>query len=827
MAAPQFEFVSLADKAKQALDGISHTLSSSLLLLDDSFALVIRHSYGLAAFYRNFQPLNVLSVDIEPLSLLPLHSLHADGGEDSDSKHAAADKGDGWDEWQWEEKSEAVASTATSATASNPKASASPPAVTVLLSSAITPSLVSHIASVITTLRCSAPFRSSPLYVYSALSSQWHDAAGLSSYAAIEALLPSPASVLHLPLPYSLLLPTLFFLPSLSSLAPIPASTEAETAADVLPSLPSLSSLVKARAADGAKRTTGRHGGSARSLGQSSGTFPASSSASHISAVLTSLLMQLRLQPEVFSSGRLGHSVGQALHDSITRHLHTISSGNASRTAVKSGKAGSSSSDALRSEQPHGWQTASVVLVDRIHDMAAVCAHTTHVLDRMFYAERRTREEPASDVLSVSAFHTAVNTLHHSGDKDCSMLLNALVNESLPSVLRVASRLLASSSTAEQSRGRRKGDVDVSQVSEQVKQMEENTGSMAAHHGLYRMTRALVRAESEEADAGGADSGISEQWRQLQSLERICLSSLPSANSTPSESPLSALVELLQSPSASARSVPLLPLLALSSFLFSALGDVSLSATQEQQYRDALLHRVRADHSRDEMVARLVGIEGDVESFVSRSLTLLQQMRYARATFSSPQLSAISVSDESEGEPFVARLLNLCLDPAQSAADLEHHHNTELSAFDQLRQGAKESLKAAAALRTRPSGGSSGSGSGRAAGNDNVHQSLSSFLSLGSSVVNKVTSSLSSSMAAGSSDASHPSQQSTVVLVVLGDVSWLEVTAMLRVAALYPACNVLIGCTGIADPEEMAWKTFGPPSATCVGTAASSDNNAT
>jgi len=799
MAAAQFEFISLAEKAKQALDGISHSLSSSLLLVDDPSATIIRHSYGLAAFYRTFQPLNVLPIDVELHELAATQALQAHRGEDSGNKQAA-ENGDGWDEWQWDEKSEAAAtappnsSTSASASSSSPTVS---PAVTVLLGGFVTASLVSHISAVIATLRSSQPFASSRLYVYSALSSQSHEAAGLPSYATIESKLPAASSVHQLPLTYSLLLPSVFFLPSTSPLAFTTARGDAETAADVLPSLSSFSSLVKGRPAEDAKRA--KHNN--RVEGGSSGTPPTpsstgSSSISCISAALTSLLTHLRVRPDVCSSGRVGHEVGQRVKDAVARHITSLSS-TQSRTGARKGKAAGSSPESSH-EQQQGWQTASVVLVDRLHDVTAACSHSAHVLDHMYFTERRA-SGAASAAPSTSTLYSAVNALHHTGDKDCTMLLNALVNEPLPAVLRIASRLLASSSAAEPSKGRRKGDVDVSKLREQVAQMKADVGSMCAHHGLYEMTKAIVRAESDDVDDGGDEQAgsVSDHWRQMQSLERVCLSSLPSPDSTSSESPLATLLDLLQSSSAAARSLPLLPLLSLSSFLFSALGDLPLSDAHERQYRDALLHRVQTDVGRDELVARLVGGAGDAELFVDRTLTLLQQMRYARATFSSPQLSSLLVSDADEPrvEPFVARLLSLCLDPSQSASDLEQHHSTEPSAFDQLRQGAKESIKAAAALRSRGS------------------DSVSSFLSLGSSVVNKMTSSLSSSMAGGSTAASHPSQHSTLLLMVLGDVSWLEVSAMLRVAALHPACNVLIGCTGIADAEEMAWKTFASPSA--------------
>ena len=458
------------------------------------------------------------------------------------------------------------------------------------------------------------------------------------------------------------------------------------------------------------------------------------------------------------------------------------------------------------------WQTASVVLVDRLHDMAAVCSHSSHVLDRIYYTQRRVADAPSlpSPAMFTSALYTTINALHHSGDKECAMLLNALVSEPLPSALRIASRLLASSSPAEPSTGKRKGDVSITKLQEQVAQMQANTASMCAHQGLYQMTSAIVRAEADESESNAND-----RWRQLQSLERVCLSSLPSGESAQSsDSPVAALVDLLQPPSSAAasRSLPLLPLLALSAFVFSALGDLPLSASDEAQYRAALVRRVQHDRANDEVVARLIGSADNAESFVTRTVTLLQQMRYARATFSSSQLSNLLVasSDEPRTEPFVSRLLSLCLDSAQSAADLEHHHSAELSTFDQLRLGARESLKAAAALRD-----SAVSGGGKAAKAANVQQSLSSFLSIGSSVVNKMTSSLSSSMAGGSTGSSnvHPSQHSTLLFIVLGDVSWLEVSDMLRVAALHPACNVLIGCTGVADAEEMAWKTFAPPEA--------------
>ena len=98
MAAAEYLHVSLAEHAKQALDGISDSLSSSLLLLDDSFAFSLRHSYGLAAFYRTFQPLNVLPLDIDPHLLRALHTLHTERKDKNDlsDKHAG-EQGDGWD----------------------------------------------------------------------------------------------------------------------------------------------------------------------------------------------------------------------------------------------------------------------------------------------------------------------------------------------------------------------------------------------------------------------------------------------------------------------------------------------------------------------------------------------------------------------------------------------------------------------------------------------------------------------------------------------------------------------------------------------------------
>ena len=823
MAATEFEFVSLAEKAKQALDGINHALSSSLLLVDDPFALIIRHSYGLDAFYRTFQPLNVLHIDAELPTAIDAYSLQVDSDDTHAGKQHAAENGDGWDEWQWDEKTEAAAasstSTATSSSASSNSVSSASPPVTVLLSGSLTPPVVSKLASVIASLRSAASFASSRLYVYSAVSSHSHVSAGLSSYSAIEALLPSPCSVHHLPLTYSLLLPSVFFIPSASSLSFTGAQHEAETAStDVLPSLSSLSSLVKGRPATAvpvaaavghnAKTANKQHGSTTSSSSSAtSHSSSASSSVSSISAALSSLLIHLRLRPDVFSSGRVGHQVGETVTDAVTQHLQSISSASSS---TNKGKAGSRLAGVAQQQQqqPQSWQVASVVLVDRMHDMAAVCSHTSHVLDHIYYTQRRTAEA-VSHPISTSAFYTAVNALHHSGDKDCMMLLNALVNEPLPSALRIASRLVASASP-EPSAGRRKGDVSVTKLREQVQQMEGNMGSLCAHHGLYQMTSALVRAEDDAAESDGDDaaSSASDRWRQLQSLERVCLSSLPSGGSaTSSDSPVATLVDLLQSPSTAtaSRSLPLLPLLSLSSFVFSVLGDMPLSASDEQQYRAALLRRVQLDRAHDELVARLVGGADDVEPFVERVMTLLQQMRYARATFSATQLSNLLAlnSDEPRVEPFVGRLLSLCLDPSQSAADLEHHQQSaELSTFDQLKLGAKDTLKAAAALR------------GRGVDSANVQQSLSSFLSLGSSVVNKMTSSLSSSMAGGSTAApSHPSQHSTLLFVVLGDVSWLEGSEMLRVAALHPACNVLIGCTGVADAEEMAWKTFAAPSA--------------
>ena len=819
-AAAPFEFISLREKAAQALDAISHALTACLLLLDDPFALIIRHSYGLDKFYRTFQPLNVLPLDIDLHSLTPTHALQADTGDEADIKHGA-DSGDGWDEWKWEDKSEAVtapsASNLTSGSVSSNSATLCP-AISVLVSSFLTPPLIAHIASAVATLRSSSPFAASSLFVFSGHSSQSHEAAGLSPYASIEAQLPAHSSVNHLPLSFSLLLPSVFFLPSQSSLSFTSAGRDAETAADVLPSLSSLSKLVKGRSVEEAKKA--KHGSGPTSIPTSLPSIAASSSILSISAALISLLINLRVRPDVFSSGQVGHEVGQRVKNGLPRHLHSTED----RAGNKRAKTRGSSVDASREQQQQqAWQTASVVLVDRVHDMA-VCSHTTHVLDRMYYTLRR-EEGAGSRVLSTSTLYAAINALHHRDDKECTMLLNALVNEPLPVVLRTASRLLASSSTAEASRGRRKGDVDVTKLREQVAQMEADIASRCAHDGLYQMTRAIVRAEGDdiEADVNDEAGRMNEQWLQLQSLERVCLSSLPGAGSTSSDSPLAPLVDLLQSPSAAARSLPLLSLLSLSSFLFSALGDIPLSDTHERQYRDALLQRVRADQSRNELVAQLAGSSGDAESFANRSVTLLQQMRYARATFSSSQLSANEGSDENESriEPFVARLLSLCLDPAQSAADLEHHA-TELSTFDQMRLGARESLKAAA-LRNRGGGNDSAAAAPVATGN--VHPSLSSFLSLGSSVVNKMTSSLSSSMAGGSSAASHPSQHSTLVLMVLGDVSWSEVSAMLRVAALHPACNVLIGCTGIADAEEMAWKTFAPPAAsTAAGTVSAVDD---
>ena len=787
MAATQFEFISLPAKAKQALDDIGHALSSSLLLLDDPFAVIIRQAYGIDAFYQTFQPINVLPLHIQPHSLTTVQSLH---GQDSKQ---VADHGDGWDEWQWDEKSQSSAAeplapiTSTSASSSNSATPLSPP-ITVLLSGAVTVELASHVASVVAAVRSSALFVSSQLFVYCALSSQSQEAAGLLSYAELHSRLPSPSSVHHLPLTYSTLLPSVFFVPSLSSHSFTGLTREAETAADALPSL---SSLVKGRVADADKKTK------LYSSGLRSSHTKADSSVSSISAALTSLLTHLHLQPDVFSSGRLGHGVALTLTDALARRSHSNSAGGATKRA----KAARSSSDS-HPEQHKPWQTASVVLVDRMHDMASACSHSTHVLDHMYYTQRRVDEEAAT-VPSTGTLYSAVNALHHSEDKDCNMLLGALVNETLPAALRIASRLLVSSSTAQASKGKRKGDVSVTQLAEQMKQMEGDMGSMCTHYGLYQLTKALVRAEADEV-VGAADDGagsIGDQWRQLQSLERVCLSSLPSTDSTSADSLLATLMDLLQSPpTAARRSLPLLPLLSLSCFVFSALGDLPLSASHEQHFRDALLHRVKTEQARDETVARLVGSGADAESFVDRSLTLLQQMRYARATFSSSQLSNITVSDDGEPrvEPFVARLLSLCLDPAQSAADLEHHHSAELSTFEQLRVGAKDTLRAAPF---------------------NVQHSLSSFLSRGSSVVNKVTSSLSSSMAGAAAGASHPSRHTTLIFVVLGDMSWLEVSSMLRVAALYPACNVLIGCTGIADAEEMAWKTFGPSVAAAVAAA--------
>ena len=808
MAAAHFEFVSLAEKARQALDGIHHALTASVLLLDEPFAVIIRHSYGLAAFYRAFQPLNVLPIDVEPHTIIALQTLHARRGDDHDSKQAE-DGGEGWDDWQWDEKGgEAAAAVSSSVSALSSTATVSP-TVTLLISGYITPSVVSHIASVVTSLRSSAAFTTSLLYVYSALSSQSHEAAGLSSFAAIKSQLPPSSSVQHLPLVYSLLLPSVFFLPSVSSL-PFSAvgQAAADTAADVLPSLSSLSSLVKGRSVEDGKKPKQPITGSTSIPAAPSSA--AASSVPSISAALTSMLTHLRLRPAVYSSGRVGHEVGQRVKEAVARHWHNISGGEG-RGSSRKGKASSSSSSSsiMTEQQQQAWQAASVVLVDRMHDMAAVCAHTAHVLDHVYHTERRRSETVSSPSLSTSTLYAAVNALHHSGDKDCSMLLNALVSESLPAALRIASRLLVAALPAVPSQGRQKGEASVAKLKEQVRQMEADPGSLCAHHGLYEMTSALVRAEDDEGEGDGANR-VSNWWRQLQSLERVCLSSLPSGEAASSDSPLAPLIDLLQSPSTAALSLPLLPLLSLAAFQFSALGDLPLPATDERQFRDALLHRVQADRAHDELVARLLGSDGDADSFVEHSMTLLQQMRYARATFSSSQLSGslvVSNADEPRVEPFVARLLSLCLDPAQSAADLEQHHSTttELSTFDQLRLGAKESLKAAAALSSRASDSAA---------------AVSSFLSLGSSVVNKVTSSLSSSMAGGGSSApSHPSHHSTLVFFVLGDVSWLEVSAMLRVAALHPQCNVLIGCTGVADAEEMAWKTFASPAAAAAAAA--------
>ena len=819
MAAAEYQYVNLADRAKQTLDGITHNLASSLLLLDDSFALIVRHSYGLAAFYHTFQPLNVLPLDIHPHSLTALHSLHDEKKEEGADKRKG-EQGDGWDEWQWDEKSEAAAASSdgnskpqpqsTSASVSSLSATVSP-AVTVLLSGFVTPSIVDRISCLLATLRSSAPFTSSRLHVFSAQSGQAHESAGWSSYSAIESKLPPDSSLQHLPLTYSLLLPSVFFLPSVSPLSFTAAPQSSEAAADVLPSLASLSSLVKSRASVEVHKLSG-HGShvpavQATGAAKSSSAQPALDS---LSAALTSLLISLHLRPDVFSSGRVGQHVGQRVREDVARHIQRVSSD----TAPARGKTANSASAAPRSAQHQAWQSASVVLVDRIHDMASVCSHTSHVLDHMYYTQRRTDELNPTPLPASTLFNT-VNALHHSGDKECGMLLNALVNEPLPAALRIASRLLASSS-ADTSRGRRKGDVDIHRLGEQVRDMEQVCSRIGAHHGLYEISRALVQAESDGSDLeGDSQAGATNaRWRQLQSLERVCLSALPSPDSSSSDTPLAALVDLLQSHSAT-RTLTLLPLLSLSSFLFSALGDLPLSEEHEQQYRQALLHRVAADlRAGDELAAKLVGNDGTADSFVSRSMTLLQQMRYARSTFSSSQLSSVVESNEGEPRvaPFVARLLSLCLDPAQSVADLHHHfQSTELSAFDQLRRGAKDSLKAATSAALRSRAGDSAALSGSSAGN--VQQSLSSFLSLGSSVVKGVTSSLSSSKAGASSSASHPTQHSTLVYIVLGDISWLEVSNLLRVAAQYPASNVLIGCTGIADAEEMAWKTFAPDAA--------------
>ena len=251
MAATEFEFISLSEKAKQSLDGISHALSSSLLLVDDPFALIIRHSYGLAAFYRTFQPLNILPLDVELPLAIAAQTLQADSGDDKSSKQAT-ENGDGWDEWQWDEKNEsnetpaATFRTIVHSAAATATAARVCPQITVLLSGSLTPPVLTKLVSVITSLRSTASFASSQLHVYSAVTSQSHVSAGLPTYSATEAQLPSPCSVHHLPLTYSLLLPSVFFIPALSSLSFTGARQETEVApADVLPSLSSLSSLVK------------------------------------------------------------------------------------------------------------------------------------------------------------------------------------------------------------------------------------------------------------------------------------------------------------------------------------------------------------------------------------------------------------------------------------------------------------------------------------------------------------------------------------------------------------------------------------------------------
>jgi hypothetical protein len=182
--------------------------------------------------------------------------------------------------------------------------------------------------------------------------------------------------------------------------------------------------------------------------------------------------------------------------------------------------------------------------------------------------------------------------------------------------------------------------------------------------------------------------------------------------------------------------------------------------------------------------------------------TLTEVMRALRACLSCRRV-------EQTVDSFLARLLSACLNPSQPVEDLEFHRPASASAadasttFQQLRAGAselkqqiKQTVNAAIAQPQQSS-----------------QQSISSILSIGSSVVNRVTSSLHSSIsaaqAASNVSAPHPSHRSTLLLLVMGEMSWKEVNALLSVAASHPQCNVVIGCTGLANAEDVARKTLG------------------
>ena len=85
--------------------------------------------------------------------------------------------------------------------------------------------------------------------------------------------------------------------------------------------------------------------------------------------------------------------------------------------------------------------------------------------------------------------------------------------------------------------------------------------------------------------------------------------------------------------------------------------------------------------------------------------------------------------------------------------------------------------------------------------------SLSSFLSLGSSVVNAVSASLSSASASASASAAvHPAERRPLlVMMMLGEITAAEIAGLLSTAAAHRHTHqLLIGCTAVLGTAEDA-----------------------